>query len=170
MLFRSGRFQITLGHRYTNDRSKDPRVVNNLEIPIPHLSLDDPGSDHQLTLDAIYNLNERWDLGAYVRWQINDHTFEEWQISAQRDLHDWMLDFGFNVRNSDRTDAEQQLNKELFVQLRLKALPMINLKTGHRANFSDSRIGRTVTGSNEAPPPPPLTITPDAQYGSLSTP
>ena len=169
LVFDPGRFKITLSHRYSNDRSHDPRLVSNLEVPIPHLQFDDPGSDHQVTVDIVYDLNERWDLGGYVRWGINKRILKEWEIRAQRDLHDWLLDFGFNVRNSDRTDAEQQLNKELFVQLRLKALPDIQLKTGHRASFADSRIGRTVSGSNEAPTPPQFTITPDAQYASLSS-
>ncbi len=170
LVFDPGRFRITIGHRYTNDRSHDPRVISNLEIPRPHLVFEDQGSDHQVTLDVVYDLNERWDLGGYVRWQINKNHLEEWELRAQRDLHDWLLDFGFNVRNSNRTDANQQLNKEFFVQLRLKALPEVNLKTGHRATFSDSRIGRTVSGSNEAPSPPALTLIPDAQYASLATP
>lgn len=170
LIFDPGRFTITLGHRYTNDRSHDPRLVSNLEILRPHMVFDDPGTDHQVVVDVVYDLDQYWDLGAYVRYQINDNLFEEWEIRAQRDLHDWFLDFGFNVRNSDRTDANHELNKEVFVQLRLKALPFVELKTGHRATYADSRIGRTVTGSNEAPPPPSLTLTPDAQYSSLSTP
>ncbi len=168
LIFDPGRFRITIGHRYTNDRSHDPHTVSNLEIPRPHLVLDDTGSNHQVTLDVVYDLNQRWDLGGYVRWKINKNNLEEWEIRAQRDLHDWLLDFGFNVRNSALTDSK--LNKEAFVQLRLKALPFVELKTGHQATFADSRIGRTVSGSNEAPLPPSLTLTPDAQYGSLSTP
>jgi lipopolysaccharide assembly outer membrane protein LptD (OstA) len=187
LAFEPGRLRLALSHRYINNRSMDGRVVSNLEIPIPHLVLDDTASDHQVTVDATYDLNERWDIGGYVRWQISginnrvnelsgtsdgtdkDGFLEEWEIRAQRDLHDWLLDFGFNVRNSDRTDSEKSLNKEVFVQLRLKALPSIELKTGHRASFSSSRIGSTITGVNEAPPPPAYTFTPDAQYASLSS-
>ncbi len=170
LVFDPGRFQITISHRYRNDRTHDGRFVSNLEVLRPHLVLDDASTDHQLTVDVVYDLNTRWDLGAYARWQVNDNVLEEWELRAQRDLHDWLLDFGFNVRNSERTDAKTELNKEAFVQLRLKALPDIELKTGHRANFADSRIGRTVSGSNEAPTPPAMTLTPDAQYASLSTP
>ena len=185
--FEPGRLTLALSHRYTKNRSRDGRTVSNLEIPIPHLVLDDAGSDNQLTVDAVYDLNERWDVGGYVRWQINgiserineigasgiesndrDSFLEEWEIRAQRDLHDWLLDFGFNVRNSDRTDSEKSLNKEVFVQLRLKALSFVELKTGHRAYYSPSRIGRDVTGVNEAPPPPSHSFPPDAQYASLS--
>ena len=188
LAFEPGRLSVALSHRYTNNRSRDGRIISNLEIPIPHLVLDDARSDNQLTVDAVYDLNERWDIGGYVRWRINGVNdsindsiggstsssdrggfLEEWEIRAQRDLHDWLLDFGFNVRNSDRTDAEQELNKEVFVQLRLKALPVIQLKGGHRASFAESRIGRTVAGSNEAPPPPSLIVSPDAQYASQNT-
>ena len=168
-IFDPGRFRITLSHRYVNDRSHDPRLVDNLEVAFPHLTRDDPGSDHQVTMDVVYDLNQYWDVGGYVLWIINDNILEEWELRAQRDLHDWLLDFGFNVRNSERTSSKHELNKEVFVQLRLKALPDIELKTGHRANFVDSRIGRTVSGSNEAPPPPSVTLTPDAQYASLSS-
>jgi lipopolysaccharide assembly outer membrane protein LptD (OstA) len=187
LAFEPGRLMVALSHRYIKNRSHDGRVVSNLEIPIPHLVLDDAGSDNQLTVDLNYDLNERWDIGGYVRWQVNglnnvvdnlgssnidstdrDSFLEEWEIRAQRDLHDWLLDFGFNVRNSDRTDPDSGTNKEVFVQLRLKALPFVELKTGHRANFSGARLGRSVTGINEAPPPPSYTFTPDAQYASLS--
>ncbi len=170
LVFDPGRFRITLSHRYTKDRAHDPHVVSNLEVTRPHLVPEDPGTDHQLTVDVVYDLNERWDLGGYARWKINDNVLQEWELRAQRDLHDWLLDFGVNFRNSDRTSSKQQLDKEIFVQLRLKALPFVELKTGHRASFADSRIGRTVNGSNEAPTPPSLTLTPDAQYASLSTP
>ncbi|MBI4358657.1 MAG: LPS-assembly protein LptD [Candidatus Omnitrophica bacterium] len=169
LAFDPGRLHLTLSHRYTNDRPKDGRIVDNLVVERPHLSLDDAASSNQITVDAVYDLNKRWDIGGYVRWKIDDNLLEEWEIRAQRDLHDWLLDFGFNVRNSDRTDAEKELNKEVFVQLRLKALPEIELKTGHRASFAESRIGRTVAGSNEAPPPPSFLVSPDAQYASLST-
>ena len=167
-IFDPGRFHITLSHRYTKDRSKDSRSVDNLEVAPPHLISNETGTDHQLTVDVVYDLNKRWDLGAYARWRISDERLEEWEIRATRDLHDWLFDFGYNVRNSDRTDAESEMNKEFFAQLRLKAVPDIQVKTGHRASFIDSRIGRTVSGSNEAPSPSVFSIAPDAQYGSLS--
>ncbi|MBI4368464.1 MAG: LPS-assembly protein LptD [Candidatus Omnitrophica bacterium] len=171
LVFDPGRWQVTLSHRYARNREHDSRTVSNTVFEIPHLSIDDGGGSNQITMDLVYDLNERWDFGGYIRWEVSEgeSNLEEWEIRAQRDLHDWLLDFGLNVRNSDRTDSEKQLNKEVFVQLQLKALPSIELKTGHRASFVDSRIGRTVSGSNEAPPPPSFLGSPDAQYVSLST-
>lgn len=166
--FTPGKFQILLSYRFTNDVLKDGQIVDNLKVERPHLTLNDQGSSQQITMDAVYDVNALWDLGGYLRWEINDSRLEEWELRAQRDLHDWLLDFGFNVRNSDRTDDNQELNKEVFVQLRLKAVPDIELKTGHRATFAEPRIGRTVSGSNEAPPPPSFLFSPDAQYASLS--
>ena len=148
-----GKLHLALSHRYQNDQIIDDKAKS---------------SDNQLTVDGSYQLNDRWTLGGYVRWETTSNELEEWEIRGTRDLHDWLFDFGYNVRNSDRTDVEKELNKEFFAQLRLKALPAIDLKTGHRASFSDSRIGRTVSGSNEAPPPPSLVVSPDAQYASLS--
>jgi len=168
LVFNPGRFHITLSDRYTNDRSKDSKTVSNLVVEQPHLSIDDAGSNHQLTTDLIYDLNKRWKVGGYVRWRLNKNVIEEWEIRAQRDLHDWLLDFGFNVRNGVLTNPDSHVSEEAFVQLRLKALPEIQLKAGHRASFADSRIGNTVSGSNEAPQPSYFTFSPDVQHTALT--
>lgn len=157
-----GRLHLALSHRYDKSRGFTNDTINGI---VNQNTLIDKS---ELTIDAYYRLNARWTVGGYVRWGATKNIFEEWELRATRDLHDWLLDFGYNVRNSDRTEASKQLNKEVFVKLSLKALPGIELKTGHRASFSDSRISNTVTGSNEAPTPPPFTISPDAQYASLS--
>ncbi len=169
LIFDPGRFHITLSDRYTNDRSKDTRTVSNIVVEQPHLSIDDTGSNHQLTTDVVYDLNKRWKLGGYVRWRLNKSVVEEWEIRAQRDLHDWWLDFGFNVRNSDLTNTDSGASEEVFARLQLKALPQVQLKGGHRASFADSRIGRTVTGSSEAAQPSAFTFSPDVQRTSLAT-
>ncbi len=168
LVLEPGRFHIVLSDRYTNDRSRDARTVSNLIVEKPHLNREDFPSNHQLTTDITYDLNQRWKLGGYIRWKLNHNVVEEWEIRAERDLHDWLLDFGFNVRNSDLSSSSQ-VSEEAFVQLRLKALPEIQLKAGHRAPYTDSRIGRTVSGSNEAPAPSIFAFTPDAQRASVTT-
>ena len=131
--------------------------------------LDHP-SDGQVVLDGedVYRLNDRWNVGGYLRWETVTNLLQEGEVRATRDLHDWLLDFGFNVRKSSQTAVKGGTNKEFFAQLRLKALPVIDLHTGHRASFSQPRIGKQVSGSNEAPPPPSYSVSPDAQYVSLS--
>jgi lipopolysaccharide assembly outer membrane protein LptD (OstA) len=123
------RFRFLFGHRYLGKN----RFL-------------DSDSAHQFVFDVSVWLNERWKVGGYVRWDAEDHELEEWQVSATRDLHDFLLDFGYNVRNSDIDES----NKELFFLLRLKAFPDYPLKSGNRASFSEPRIGTTVAGANQA--------------------
>ncbi len=129
LIARHKRFRVLVGHRY---------VGKSLFL--------NTDSAHQFVFDVSYWLNERWKVGGYVRWDAEDHELEEWQVSATRDLHDFLLDFGYNVRNSDIDES----NKELFFLLRLKAFPEYPLKSGHRGSFSEPRIGTTVAGANQA--------------------
>jgi len=61
-------------------------------------------------------------------------------------MHDFILDFGYNVRNS----AKSSSNKELYFNFRLKAFPIIGFHSGRRASFAEPRIGDTYAGGNEA--------------------
>ena len=126
-LARKGRFRILFGHRFVAERKLIGARGNN-----------------QFVFDTGVWLNERWKIGGYLRWDAEDHKLEEWQIAATRDLHDFLLDLGYNVRNSDINNS----NKELFFLFRLKAFPQFPLKTGNRASFSEPRIGATVAGSS----------------------
>ena len=148
LVFEPGRLQLGLGHRYSS----------NLKTT----TAEGRDTDSQLTVDVNYDLNERWDVGGYIRWEANENVLEEWEIRARRDLHDWILDVGFNVRDSDRTDLEHTFNKEVFVELQLKAIPEVSLKTGHRSSFSGPRIGRMYSGVQEGPLPSSLTLTSEA--------
>jgi len=145
---------------------------NRLNFNISHRfsSGGDSSSDNLLTLNVDYLLNERWKVGAYLRWDASNSSIEEWELRGTRDLHDWLFDFGYNVRNSDRTGTGQELNKELFFDLKLKALEDIRLKSGHRASFSGPRIGRTVAGANEVPVNPSWYSSLDTQHVSTHTP
>lgn len=105
------------------------------------------GGRSLLTFDAMYRLSPLWSVGGYMRTEFDSGQVEEWEIRASRDLHDWYLDFGYNVRNSDIDSS----NKEVFIELRLKAFPQFPLKAGNRASFSRPRIGHFVSGANEPP-------------------
>jgi len=98
-----------------------------------------------LTLDGMYKLNERWGIGGYMRVEFEeDNVTEEWEVRASRDLHCWLLDFGYNERNSEIDSS----NRELFFELTLKAFPQYPMKSGNRSTFSRARIGETVSGAN----------------------
>lgn len=135
LLARKGRFHILIGHRFVGRRDFIGARGNN-----------------QFVLDTGWWLNERWKIGGYIRWDAEDHELEEWEISATRDLHDFLLDLGYNVRNSEIDSS----NKEFFFLLRLKAFPGFPLKSGHRASFSEPRIGTTVAGSSQTSAPTPI--------------
>ena len=135
LLARKGRFHVLLGHRFVSSQTSIGARGNN-----------------QFVIDTGWWLNERWKIGGHIRWDAEDHELEEWEISATRDLHDFLLDFGYNVRNSEIDRS----NKELFFLLRLKAFPAFPLKSGNRASFSEPRIGSTVAGSNPVSPPAPI--------------
>ena len=124
---KKSRYHALFGHRLVTERSFINARGNN-----------------QFVFDAGVWLNDLWQVGAHVRWDAQDQELEEWQISATRDLHDFLLDIGYNVRNSEIDSS----NKELFFLFRLKAFPQYDLKSGNRASFSEPRIGSTVAGSN----------------------
>ncbi len=135
LLAKKGRFHVLIGHRFVARRDSINANGNN-----------------QFVFDTGVWLNTRWKVGGYLRWDAEDHKLEEWQISATRDLHDFLLDFGYNVRNSNIRTS----NKELFFLFRLKAYPQFPLKSGNRASFSEPRIGTTVAGSNQTSNPTPI--------------
>lgn len=99
-----------------------------------------------VTADAMYKINSRWGVGGYIRREFSgDDITEEWELRATRDLHCWFLDLGYNVRSSDVIGDSK--NREIFMQLTLKAFPEYPLKSGNHATYSRARIGDTVSGA-----------------------
>ncbi len=133
LLAKTKRFKVLFGHRFV----KDPSLLNNVG---------ELNTTNQFVFEGKVWINPLWQLGGYIRWDADDQELEEWQVSATRDLHDFILDFGYNVRNSDIENS----NKELFFNFRLKAFPEYALRGGgSRASFSEPRIGETVAGANQ---------------------
>ncbi len=98
-----------------------------------------------LTLDGMYKINSRWGVGGYMRVEFDEENItEEWEVRASRDLHCWLLDFGYNERKSEINSS----NREIFVELTLKAFPQYPLKSGNRSSYSRARMGDTVAGAN----------------------
>lgn len=129
IMLRKGRFSVVFGYRYVRD-------------------FVDFNGGEQYLFDGSYILNPLWTLGGYTRWKGGQ--LQEWQVTATRDLHDFILDLGYNVRNSEI----QRKNTEIFFNFRLKAFPELALRSGSRATFAEPRIGQTVAGSNQENPLP----------------
>jgi lipopolysaccharide assembly outer membrane protein LptD (OstA) len=102
----------------------------------------------QFVFDGTYTLNRLWDLGGYIRWDQKTMDLEEWQVKATRKMAcEWVLDFGYNVRNSDI----QNNNHTLFFDFYLRPFPNLALSAGgSRASFAPPVIGDTVAGANAA--------------------
>jgi len=133
LLIRHGAFKFVFGFRYTH-----PNYNYYTDEFIP--------KSQEVVFDTRYQLNKLWEIGGYVRYDTSTSGVQEFQISAARDLHDFILEFGYNQRNS----LINQNNNEVFVNFRMKGVPGISIGGGGgRANFSEPRIGETVAGANE---------------------
>ncbi len=132
LLARTRRFKFQFGYRFL----KDAQIVSQGQVE----------TSHQFVFNTRWVINPLWEIGGYIRWDADQQELEEWQVSASRDLHDFIFDFGYNVRNSDINSN----NKELFFSFRMKAFPQYNLHGGgSRASFAEPRIGETVAGANQ---------------------
>lgn len=133
IVVRRGKWRFLFGQRYVHDH-------------VDWYSGQQIEKSHQFVFDTQYKLNHLWSLGGYIRWDSATSSLGEWQLSAIRDLHDFVLDFGYNVRNS----LIDPRNNTLYFSFRIKGLPMYTLNSGgSRATFSEPRIGDTVAGSHQ---------------------
>ncbi len=122
------KWKFVLGHRYVKD--------------IPEFA-----DSNQFVFDTSYTINDKWGLNGYVRWDPKADDLQEWQFGARRDLHDFILNFGYNVRNSQI----ESNNRTLYFELYMKAFPNLGIHGGGgRASFEAPRIGDTVAGSNQS--------------------
>ena len=122
------RFRFVFGHRYTND-------------------IEDIEGGNQFVFNGNYTINPLWDIGGYIRWDNEDVGLQEWQVSAVRNLAcDFVLEFGYNVRDSLLDDS----NKTLFFNFYLEPQPGLAIRAGgSRASFGAPLIGETVAGANQ---------------------
>jgi lipopolysaccharide assembly outer membrane protein LptD (OstA) len=133
MLIRKGPWKFVFGFRYMHPHT---------DWYIPQTI----AKSQELVFDLRYQINHLWEVGGYVRYDTATSGIQEYQISAARDLHDFILEFGFNQRNS----LVNNNNHELFVDFHMKGVPSLNVKAGGgRSTFSEPRIGETVAGANE---------------------
>ena len=138
IVIRTGRWRFLFGQRYVHEQY-DWYTDQNLQ------------TSQELVFDTQLRLNNLWSVGGYVRYDPKRRTelnyVGEWQVSAKRDLHDFILEFGYNVRDS----LIATNNNTFFFTFRLKALPTYVVSAGgNRASFSEPRIGDTVAGADSS--------------------
>jgi hypothetical protein len=127
----------------------------------------------QFIFDARYKINSLWMAGGYIRWdtadrnRLNDQVWQngdnsvinnsqgygvqEYEVSAIRDLHDFILEFGLNSRHSlsnSATSNKNDMNNTVFAKLTMKGVPVTFGQAG-QAPFCAPRLGETVAGANE---------------------
>jgi hypothetical protein len=132
MLIRKGPWKFVFGFRYMHPH-------NDWYVP------QDIPKSQELVFDLRYQINHLWEVGGYIRYDTSSSGVQEYQISATRDLHDFILEFGYNQRNS----LINSINNELFFNFHMKGVPLLTVGAGGgRATFSEPRIGDTVAGAN----------------------
>lgn len=105
----------------------------------------------QVVMDLEYQLNNKWKFGGYLRYEFSEEDpLQEWEVRAERDLHDFTLLFGYNQRLSEIRLLESHA-KEIFVEFKMKAFPVLSLGSGNRAIFSRPRIGERISGADLEP-------------------
>lgn len=160
IIFRKGKWRFLFGYSQVHDYFD---YATDLSVQ----------KSQQFIIDARYKVNPLWMAGGYIRWDTSDRNrlnnlvwtpemdsvsngfqgygIQEWEITATRDLHDFLLDFGVNARHSLVNSANSNKNKmnhTFFVRFIMKDTGIGIGSTG-RAPFCAPRIGETVAGASE---------------------
>jgi len=124
-------FRLMLSHGYYG---QDPQYGDN-------------SATNVMLADVTLKINKRWKVGGFARAEFETGKLEEWEIRFIRDLHDFILTFGANVRNSRFTSGSH--DKTFFVSLNMVAFPDVGLNVGNRSSLPEPRIGANYDGSLE---------------------
>jgi len=90
---------------------------------------------NQLTFDLHYRLNAKWAVGLYERFDLQEGTIEEQQISITRDLHCWEVEFVYDVDGPDFTKDDFTI----WFAFKIKAFP--DLPIGLSRSFTKRKPG-----------------------------
>jgi lipopolysaccharide assembly outer membrane protein LptD (OstA) len=162
IILRKGKWRFLFGYSQVHDYYD---YITNLAI----------NKSQQFIIDGRYKFNHLWSAGGYIRWDTSDRNrlnniewgpdtnnsqvgnqgygIQEWEVSATRDLHDFILEFGLNQRHSLVNSAnsnKNKMNSTAFVKFSMKGVPFNVGTGGGQAPFCAPRIGETVAGSNES--------------------
>lgn len=161
IIFRKGKWRLLFGYSQVHDYydfTTDTAIQKS----------------QQFIVDARYKVNKLWMTGGYIRWDTSDRNrlnnlvwtedmssgqngsqgygIQEWELSATRDLHDFLLEFGVNSRHSlvDSADSNKnKMNYTVFARFTMKATGF-GIGQAGMSPFCAPRIGETVAGSNES--------------------
>jgi hypothetical protein len=95
-------FRLDLGYRYEK------------LAPVPR---------NQFTFDINYTINPKWKVGLYERFDLQDGTVEEQQISVTRDLHCWEVELAYDVKGSNFIEDDFTV----WFAFKIKAFPDLQL-------------------------------------------
>jgi LPS-assembly protein len=84
-----------------------------------------------ITSAIMYKFNDVWRARVYSQFNLDNMSFEEWETTIYRDLHCWMAEFTYGVRNNN--------DQTLWFIMRLKAFP--DYPIGLRRTYSRPRFG-----------------------------
>lgn len=86
-----------------------------------------------LTADGMYRINDMWRVRAYERFNVTKRSFEEQEYTVYRDLHCWVAEFIYDIKDNGEYT--------FWFALRLKAFP--EYPVGIRRTYSHPRFGST---------------------------
>lgn len=91
------------------------------------------GKSNLVTMDGTYKINDKWKIRAYERFDAQKGALEEQEYTIYRDLHCWVAEFIYNVKDfKDQT---------FWFVMRLKAFP--DYPIGVKRTYSRPRFGST---------------------------
>lgn len=105
-------WSLAIGHRYEDAQS---------------------GKANLVSLDGTYKINEKWKVRAYTRFDALKGAFEEQEYTIYRDLHCWIAEFTYDLKNLK--------DQSFWIVLKLKAFPEYPI--GIRRTYSRARFGST---------------------------
>ena len=88
------------------------------------------GSNSQFTTDSYYRLGPKWKISSYQRFKKNSNegtfSLEEQNYVLERDLHCWIAELNYQMRETDGLEVDQE--HRVWLVMRLKAFPELPLK------------------------------------------
>lgn len=91
------------------------------------------GTSNLVTLDGTYKVSPKWKVRAYERFNAINGYLEEQEYTISRDLHCWVAELTYNVKNDG--------NMSLWFIVHVKAFPAYPI--GFKQTYSRPRFGNT---------------------------